>query len=164
MRTKNFLNYPGCHNLNPVFFLLIMVMAFGCNCNPEVPGITTSRIENSSVFIPATPGFRIIAEYPHDTKAYTQGLIWHNGHLIEGTGKEGESNIRRVELESGKVIQETKNNKEIFGEGITMMNGKIFQITWQNKKGFVYDAKTLKPLGEFAINTARERFWNAATT
>ena len=140
-------------NLNPLFFLLLAVVVFGCNCNPDVPGITTSRIENNSVFIPASPGYRIIAEYPHDIGAYTQGLIWHDGHLVEGTGKEGESNIRRVDLTTGQVIRETLNTKEIFGEGITFLNGKIYQITWQNKKGFVYDATTLKQTGEFAINT-----------
>lgn len=105
------------------------------------------------VFIPESPAYRIVAEYPHDTAAYTQGLIWHDGFLIEGTGQEGESNLRRVELETGKVVKQTNNAPDIFGEGITYLNGNIYQITWRNKKGFIYDAKTLKLKGEFPINT-----------
>jgi glutamine cyclotransferase len=139
--------------LSTLFPTVMLCMVLACNCNPEVPGITTSRIENNSVFIPASPGYRIVAEFPHDTGAYTQGLFWHDGYLFEGTGKEGESNIRRVELESGKVLNQAMNAKEIFGEGITLLNGKIYQITWKNQKGFVYDAVSLKQTGEFAINT-----------
>lgn len=136
-----------------VNLLLLGIIVCACNCNPDVPGAGTKPADDNSVFIPMALGYRIVAEYPHDTGAYTQGLIWHEGHLVEGTGKEGESNLRRVDLLTGKVIKEVKNAKEIFGEGITFLNGRIYQITWQNKKGFVYDANTFKPIGEFAINT-----------
>jgi glutamine cyclotransferase len=141
------------NNFSTCFFLLILLTFFSCQCNPEVPGIVTQKKEDATVFIPESPGFRIVATYPHDTAAYTQGLIWHDGHLIEGTGQEGASNIRRVELESGKVLKQTNNSDEIFGEGIAHLNGNIYQITWRNKKGFIFDAKTLQLKGEFPINT-----------
>jgi glutaminyl-peptide cyclotransferase len=138
----------------PILILLTTLLTvFSCQCNPDVPGIVTQKKEDMKVFIPESPAYRIVAAYPHDTAAYTQGLIWHDGYLIEGTGQEGESNLRRVELETGKVVKQTNNADDIFGEGITYLNGNIYQITWRNKKGFVYDAKTLKPKGEFPINT-----------
>jgi glutamine cyclotransferase len=137
----------------PLLALFFVVIVCACNCNPEVPGITTSKKTDSEVFIPASPGYQIVAEYPHDVKAYTQGLIWHNGHLIEGTGQEGESNLRRVELTTGKVLKQTDNPKEVFGEGITFLNNKIYQITWKNQKGFIYNAETFAKIGEFPINT-----------
>ncbi|HSK12732.1 MAG TPA: glutaminyl-peptide cyclotransferase [Phnomibacter sp.] len=136
-----------------IIFALSLIILFGCNCNPEIPGIVTGKKEDMTVFIPESPGYRVIAEYPHDTAAYTQGLIWHNGHLLEGTGQFGKSDLRVVDLTTGKVLKQTKNAEDVFGEGITYLNGKIYQVTWQNKKGFIYDAKTLKPIGEFPLNT-----------
>jgi glutaminyl-peptide cyclotransferase len=146
-------NKPNKNFAAPVFFLLTLVTAFACNCNPEIPGIVTQKKEDMSVFIPESPAYRIVAEYPHDTAAYTQGLIWHEGYLLEGTGQYGESNLRQVELTTGKVLKQSKNSNDIFGEGITMLNGKIYQITWQNRKGYIYDVKTLKQTGEFSLNT-----------
>jgi glutaminyl-peptide cyclotransferase len=140
-------------NFSTYFLFLTLLTFFSCQCNPEVPGIVTQKKEDGIVFIPESPGFRIVATYPHDTAAYTQGLIWHDGHLIEGTGQEGASNVRRVALESGKVLKQTNNTADIFGEGITYLNGNIYQITWRNRKGFIFDAKTLQFKGEFPLNT-----------
>ena len=88
--------------------------------------------------------------YPHDPKAYTQGLEYFDGFLYEGTGVKGSSAVRKVELESGKVVQETKLHPQYFGEGITIAQGKVFQLTWQDRTGFVYDAKTLKFIRNFS--------------
>ncbi len=133
-------------------FFIAGVLVTGCNSG-DVPGITTSTKEDKTVFIPENLSYQVIAEYPHDPAAYTQGLIWHNGKLIEGTGQFGESNLRIVDLETGNVLKQVANKEEIFGEGITLLDGKIYQITWQNKKGYVYDAESLSLIKEFTINT-----------
>jgi glutamine cyclotransferase len=80
--------------------------------------------------------------YPHDRAAFTQGLFFDNGVLYEGTGQETGSSLRAVELESGKVLRQHNLDASLFGEGITLYNNKIYQVTWENKVGFVYDKNT----------------------
>lgn len=103
--------------------------------------------------IPAVINYQLLKEYPHDPGAYTQGLIWQGKQLLEGTGQYGESNIRKVDLATGRVLQQLPNDSAIFGEGITLLQNKLYQITWQNKVAYVYDAQTFKKLGEFTLNT-----------
>jgi glutamine cyclotransferase len=95
-------------------------------------------------------GYTVVKSYPHDPKAFTQGLEYFDGFLYEGTGLKGQSAVRKVELESGKVVQEVKLNPGYFGEGITIAQGKLFQVTWRDKTGFIYDAKTLKFIRNFS--------------
>ena len=95
-------------------------------------------------------GYTVVRSYPHDPKAYTQGLEYVGGVLYEGTGLKGRSGVRKVELESGKVIQEERLHQQYFGEGITITQGKLFQLTWQNRTGFVYEANTLKFIRNFS--------------
>src|SRR5690349_5132498 len=73
----------------------------------------------------------IVADYPHDPNAFTQGLVVDAGELFEGTGLNGQSSLRRVELESGEVLQRQNLGERYFGEGITIMGDKIYQLTWQ---------------------------------
>jgi glutaminyl-peptide cyclotransferase len=94
-------------------------------------------------------GFTVVRSYPHDTRAYTQGLEYFGGFLYEGTGLKGQSALRKVELETGKVVQEEKLHPQYFGEGITITQGRVFQVTWQDRQGFIYDAKTLKFVRNF---------------
>lgn len=86
--------------------------------------------------------FKVIAQYPHDPSAFTQGLVFHKGHLFEGTGKKGESSLRRVELASGKIEKIAPLDEHYFGEGITFLDNRIYQLTWQNRLAVVYDADT----------------------
>ena len=95
-------------------------------------------------------GYTVVRSYPHDPKANTQGLEYFDGFLYEGTGLKGNSAVRKVEIETGKVVQETKLHPQYFGEGITIAQGKVFQVTWQDNAGFVYDAKTLKFIRNFS--------------
>jgi glutamine cyclotransferase len=95
-------------------------------------------------------GYTVVRSYPHDPNAYTQGLEFRDGVLYEGTGLKGKSAIRRVELESGKVLFEQRIHPQYFGEGITLMAGKLFQLTWQDRVGFVYDPKTFKLIRNFS--------------
>jgi glutaminyl-peptide cyclotransferase len=81
----------------------------------------------------------VINTYPHDPQAFTQGLVFHEGQLYEGTGRKGQSTLRRVALESGEQLQRHDLNSRYFGEGITIMNDRIYQLTWQSHVGFVYD-------------------------
>jgi glutaminyl-peptide cyclotransferase len=91
----------------------------------------------------------VVHVYPHDRTSFTQGLEYHNGLLYEGTGQEGRSCVRVERMETGKVIREESIDTHLFGEGITLLGGKIYQLTWLGGKGFVYDAATLKRLREF---------------
>lgn len=83
-------------------------------------------------------GIRVTRIYPHDRSAFTQGLEYHDGVLYESTGLEGRSGIRRVDLETGRVLDLKPLVEPMFGEGITLLNGEIFQLTWQHQTGFVY--------------------------
>ncbi|MCI2229731.1 glutaminyl-peptide cyclotransferase [Polaribacter sp. MSW13] len=105
---------------------------------------------------PAIYTYKIINEYPHDTKAYTQGLEYYNGFLYETTGRRGQSTLRKVEIKTGKVLQKIDLDKKYFGEGMTILNNKIYWLTWQAKKGFVYNLETFEQEKEFAFNKSKE--------
>jgi glutamine cyclotransferase len=94
-------------------------------------------------------GYTVMKSYPHDPKAYTQGLEFSGGVLYESTGVKGQSGVRKVDLDTGKVLQETKIHPQYFGEGITITAGKLFQVTWTDRAGFVYEPKTLKLIRNF---------------
>lgn len=114
--------------------------------------ITQTRVEVVSNIEPELVSYKIVNTYPHDIKAYTQGLEFYNGFLYEGTGNgagngtgvRGISSIRKVDFKTGKVLQKIELPETIFGEGITILKGKIYQLTYKNKEGYVYDASTLK--------------------
>jgi glutamine cyclotransferase len=89
-----------------------------------------------------TYGYRVVHSYPHDPGAFTQGLLVRNGFFYEGTGMNGQSGIRRVNIETGEVLQVQPLSSEYFGEGITDWKGSLIQITWQSEVGFVYDLDT----------------------
>jgi glutamine cyclotransferase len=93
--------------------------------------------------------YQVINTWPHDAEAYTQGLVFHDGSLFESTGLRGASSLRRVELKTGKVKKKVDVARPYFAEGMTIFGDKIFQLTWQTQKGFVYDLKKLQPTGEF---------------
>ena len=90
--------------------------------------------------------YRIIKEYPHNRKYYTQGFEYYNEHFYEGTGQYNESTIRKVVYNTGEVIKSRSLESDIFGEGITILNGRLFQVTYRNKVGFVYDSETFELL------------------
>jgi glutaminyl-peptide cyclotransferase len=94
-------------------------------------------------------GFEVIHAWPHDTKAFTQGLLFQDGVLLESTGLKGESSLRRVELQTGKVLQEAKVPAQYFAEGLALLGDKLYQLTWLDHKVFVYDLKTFALQMEF---------------
>jgi glutaminyl-peptide cyclotransferase len=120
-----------------------------------------TKKENSFIEVfaknkPAIYKYKIINTYPHDTEAYTQGLEYYNGFLYETTGQRGKSTLRKVALKTGKVLQKIALDKKYFGEGMTIVNNKIIWLTWENKKGFVYDLETFEQEKEFSYNKSRE--------
>ena len=92
----------------------------------------------------------VVKEYPHDSKAYTQGLFFRDGQLYESTGQYGQSSFRIVELETGKVLRKLDFGAKYFGEGSVMMGDKMYMLTWTNKVAFVYDAASLKYLQTYS--------------
>ena len=94
--------------------------------------------------------YEIINIYPHDATAFTQGLIYHNGFLYEGTGRYGYSSIRKVDLETGQVLQIRNLDDSYFGEGITIYGDRLIQLTYLERTGFVYDLASFDLLEEFS--------------
>jgi len=119
--------------------------------------ITALACQTTSVANLKTPGkvpvpiygYEVVHTWAHDPGAYTQGLVFHDGKLLESTGQVGHSSLRRVELETGKVLQRVDVDAPYFAEGITLLKGKIYQLTWQHQVGFIYDAWTFEKIGEF---------------
>lgn len=98
---------------------------------------------------PPTYGYEIVHVYPHDRNAFTQGLIYLNGFLYEGTGLPGRSSLRKVKLETGEVVQKIALPQPYFGEGITDWGHELIELTWQSGVGFVYDQFSFSKLREF---------------
>lgn len=120
----------------------------------------TKKVEKPVYFMadsaPILYTCKIINTYPHDPKAYTQGLEYYDGYLYESTGRKGSSSIRKVDIKTGKVLQQVDLDRKYFGEGITIFNNKIYQLTWQSGVGFIYDLATFKKLGSFKYKKSRE--------
>jgi glutamine cyclotransferase len=89
-------------------------------------------------------GYQVVKTYPHDREAFTQGLQYLDGVFFEGTGLNGKSGIRRVDVATGRVLQRQEVSREYFGEGITVLGNQLFEITWQSGVAFVYDKTTFK--------------------
>jgi glutaminyl-peptide cyclotransferase len=102
---------------------------------------------------PVEYSYKIVNTYPHDPNAFTQGLLWQNGFLYEGTGLEGHSSLRKVDLKTGKILQNYNLPARYFGEGITIFNDVIVQLTYKSQIGFVYDKQTFKLLNQFSYPT-----------
>ncbi len=98
-------------------------------------------------------GYRVVKEYPHDSEAFTQGLVFHRGFLYESTGRYGVSTVRKVELETGRVVAQRALPARYFGEGLTVAGDRLIQLTWREGTGFVYDPEGLELLATFHYPT-----------
>lgn len=133
--------------LSSLLFVLI-----ACNGNqPDHDGSLPEHRTNEGIPAPKDLTHTILAEHPHDTGAYTQGLELYNGKMYEGTGDFEQSSIRITDWKTGNVEQShNMGSNKIFGEGITIFNGKIYQLTWQSNLVYVYDLKDItKPIKTF---------------
>ena len=117
--------------------------------------ITKSVIVYNNV-IPTIYTFEIVNTFPHDITSYTQGLKFYNGELYESTGQRTESKLRKVNFETGDILKNIDLEDQYFGEGLTVLNDKIYQLTWQAKRGFVYDVNTFEKLSSFNYGTSKE--------
>jgi glutamine cyclotransferase len=99
---------------------------------------------------PRQYGYQVVHVYPHDRSAFTQGLEFRAGFLYEGTGLNGHSALRKVKLETGEVVQQINLSPEYFGEGITVINQQIIELTWRTETGFVYDQNSFRGLRSFS--------------
>jgi len=131
-----------------IFFIntliLLGLLCIGC-CSTSEPSINTNVIPVYT--------YQVFNTYPHDQSAFTEGLVFEDGVLYEGTGLYEYSNLRRVELETGKLLQVRELPNQYFGEGITIYKNKIIQLTWKSHLGFVYDKYNFELLQEFNYPT-----------
>src|SRR5882724_1644323 len=129
-----------------VLMLVFSLTGFACQSGTvaTLPGDKTPGNERVPIY-----GYEVVHVWPHDPDAFTQGVVFHDGKLLESTGEVGRSSLRRVELETGKVLQKVDVPEPYFAEGITLLKGRIYQLTWQHQLGFSYDAWTLDKIGQF---------------
>ena len=139
-------------------FLCLFLTVWAASCQSSQTN--SSPTQASAPAVAQTPAklipvftATVIKTYPHDPKAFTQGLEFFDGHLYESTGRTGQSTLREYLLESGKVLRKVNLPENEFGEGLTIFDGKIYQLTWLSKKGFIYDQRTFKKMGEFPISS-----------
>jgi glutamine cyclotransferase len=140
-----------------VLFLLASTLLAACNNAGKDAGTSSGTTTKDNA--PDTINFAVVKAYPHDTSAYTEGFLFHNGQLYESTGTEYLSmpHTRRslfgsVDLTTGKIDPKAELDRtKYFGEGIVFLHDKVYQLTWKTKIGFIYDAKTFKKLGEFTF-------------
>ncbi|WP_299386211.1 glutaminyl-peptide cyclotransferase [uncultured Lacinutrix sp.] len=122
-------------------------------------GETETAIQNVSIVNNVAPkvfGYEIINTYPHDITSYTQGLEFFNGELYESTGQKGESKLRKVNYKTGEVLKNVDLADNYFGEGLTVLNNNIYQLTWLSGKGFVYNADTFERTSTFKFGKSQE--------
>ncbi|WP_452223068.1 glutaminyl-peptide cyclotransferase [Lacinutrix chionoecetis] len=122
-------------------------------------GETETVMQNISIVNDVTPKvytYEIINTYPHDITSYTQGLEFYNGVLHESTGQKGESKLRKVNYKTGEILKNIKLSDNYFGEGLTVLNKKLYQLTWLSGKGFVYNADTFERTSTFKFGKSQE--------
>jgi glutamine cyclotransferase len=136
------------------YVLVLLLLSISCGSPPAVPNNNNSNLKPATPATVAMYDYEIVKTYPHDPKAFTQGLEFHDGVLYEGTGGDGENNdpffssLRKVDFATGKVSQKYDLPREYFGEGITILGDKIYQLTWREMTAFEYDLKDFKLLRE----------------
>lgn len=127
----------------------VKAVAYGKEKNQSV----TRFVIIYSDIVPGRYSYKVIHIFPHDSEAFTQGLFYNNGLLYEGTGQESGSNLREVELETGKILRQHNLESSLFGEGITLYKDRIYEVTWRNKVGFVYNKSDFKVLNKIFFQT-----------
>jgi glutaminyl-peptide cyclotransferase len=118
----------------------------------SVNTITRFMIVYSDI-VPKKYGYKVLHSYPHDSNAFTQGLIYDKGVFYESTGQQASSSLREVNIETGNITRQHNLDGSLFGEGITLFGDRIYQVTWENKVGFVYDKLTFKQLNKIYYST-----------
>ncbi len=130
--------------------LLILALSLASlQCNGNTNTNTPAKEPAAENAVVQRFSYQIVNIFPHDSNAFTQGLVFLDGKLIESTGQEGRSTLRSVELQTGKVLKRVDVPLPYFAEGVALLNNKLYQLTWIHNLGFIYDAQTLEKVGEF---------------
>ncbi len=135
--------------MRPFIALLLVPIVYITACSSEDTGAGDSASKTTIPVLSHT----VAAIYPHDTSSYTQGLEFYKGQLIEGTGNYGSSKLMHTDLVTGKEIRGISLDSAFFGEGITILNDTLYQLTYKEKKVFVYTAHDFKKINEFSLDT-----------
>jgi len=137
--------------MNAVRFWIVPALFFAlAACNNGAGNSENPAPGAAPAVPPPTPiGYTVLNVYPHDTTAFTQGLIYYNNQLYEGTGLYSESSLRKVDLKTGAVRKETDLDTSLFGEGITILRDTLYQLTWKEHRVLVYSLKDLKLIKEY---------------
>ena len=132
-----------------LLLLFTVSLGIGCSASPTPPNKANVNAAKPAAL--PVYGYEVVKAYPHDPKAFTEGLFFYDGFLYESTGTQprSPSTLRKVDIETGKVVQKWELPREDFGEGISMIGDKIYMLTWKGGLGRVFDAKTFKLLKEF---------------
>jgi len=125
------------------FLLFTFILALN-SCGNNITTSDNNELNENVIKAPTQLQYEVVKVYTHDTSSYTQGLEWHSETLIEGTGNYGKSILHKMDANMQGIGKKVNLPKELFGEGITIFNDKIYQLTWKEHKVFVYDANTLK--------------------
>ena len=131
--------------VSALYFAALAVLL--CSCGDKTKGDDEASVDTLAL------KYSVISTLPHNSEAYTQGLVIYNNKILESTGQKGHSWIAEVNPGSGQHEKKITLDARYFGEGITVLNNKMYQLTWEEKTGFIYDARTYKKLGEFTYNT-----------
>jgi glutamine cyclotransferase len=138
------------------FSILLTVVLLGAGCssnnNNGLHSPTPSANSNQAKKQVTVSSYEVVKTYPHDSKAFTQGLVYRDGFLYESTGQEEESTLRKVAFETGKVVQKHELPDEIFAEGIAILGDKVYQLSWRNRTAWVYNLSDFKLLREIRYN------------
>lgn len=154
-----------------IFLLLLSLASSAASCQQQSNGADGQKSQAATLRPPAVTApagstavmsadanavahysYEVVNTYPHDPAAYTQGLAYHDGFLYESTGRNGASSLRKVELATGKVVQKKDVAAQYFAEGMTILKDRVYQVTWQTQKGFVYDLRDFKLVKEFSYS------------
>src|SRR5262245_29874456 len=123
--------------MKPVHYILLFaITSFGVLISYCKNGDKPTEIDVPKMDDPTLLNYSIITAYAHDTSSYTQGLVVYNGQMYEGTGNEGKSKLMQVDLKTGKIVRSISLDDQYFGEGITILNDTVYQLTWKNKTVF----------------------------
>lgn len=144
-------NAPQKKNaLSPRLLLLALLAVLVCTTPTLAAQANPDLFDSASIPIYS---YKIVQTYHHDPSAFTQGLVYDGGFFYEGTGEYGQSSLRRVCLEDGSVLQQTKLENSLFGEGVAVWKGRLIQLTWQSGLGLVYGKENLTEIGHFSYRT-----------
>ena len=146
MSINRYMNYPSNNTIVVFISIFIISILSRCVTNEDTKNVSSAPIKDKSI------AFDIRMTLEHDPEAFTQGLVFNGDKVLESTGRKGSSWISEFDIASSTYSKKVNLDSRYFGEGITLLNGKVYQLTWKSKRGFVYDVNTFEKLDEFSYD------------